>query len=132
MATKRIIVVDDDLDLLMTLKEVLRCEGYETEAADGWYSLLRLLNHAPLPHVIILDVSLPQFSGIELLETLKRCPKYRTIPVVVVTALGSKMRTRAFQAGAASFIEKPIDLADLLGAIREVTTPSYADFSIET
>lgn len=124
MSDKKIIVVDDDPDLLQTLTEALG-GTYEVAAASDWRGLLRLLSHEAPPDAILLDVLLPGFNGIELLATLKCRPAERQIPVILMTAMGNEARGQAMEYGAADYVTKPLSMVQLFSAIeRAITAPS--------
>lgn len=122
MGAHRIMLVDDDRDVRESLSLVLRDEGHEVALADGWRELLRQLHRmrcaGALPEVILLDLMLPEFTGFELLETLRRNPKYREIPVIVITAKCSGTVERICPE--VCVCEKPLDLGRLEEQIEDV------------
>jgi CheY-like chemotaxis protein len=109
---KTVLVVEDDPWIRLLMADVLAGEGYAVvQAADGTAGLE--LAEARHPDVILLDLALPEKSGLDVLHELKRSTPTREIPVLVVSAyanlmLGSDARR------AEGVIEKPFGLADLL------------------
>ena len=83
-ARKRILLVEDDVDLARLYRSVLRLAGFNAQhAADGW-SALRAIDDDP-PDLIVLDIHLPGLRGDELLNELSSRPDTRQIPAIVVT-----------------------------------------------
>jgi CheY-like chemotaxis protein len=81
---RRILLVEDDVDLARLYRGVLRMAGFDaTHAADGW-SALRVIDDEP-PDLVVLDVHLPGLRGDELLNELSTRPDTRHIPAIVVT-----------------------------------------------
>jgi two-component system KDP operon response regulator KdpE len=119
MANKRILVVDDDLDVRKAMHVRLKANGYDTFfATDALTSVAEARKQ--LPDLIILDLGLPGGDGYVVMERLKRYPALAVIPIVVVSArdvVGSK--DRAIKAGANVYLQKPVDNAELLAIIRQ-------------
>ena len=111
---KRVLVIDDDPNVVEVITVNLEAEGYEVETAvdgrDAWAHLL-----AALPDVVILDWMLPGRSGIDLLGDLRADPKTRDIPVVLLSAKARDEEIWAgWQAGANYYLTKPFKLEQLL------------------
>ena len=112
---KRILIVDDDPDILEFLQVILEDEGYTVVTSDkGEY--LEQLHNGGLPHLILLDVLLSGKDGREILKYLKIKPETKAIPVIMFSAHPNAEET-ARQAGADDFIAKPFDIDDLLERI---------------
>jgi DNA-binding response OmpR family regulator len=118
MATKKILIVEDDPDVREGMHVRLKANNYETGfAADA----LSVMNEArkQQPDLIILDLGLPGGDGYVVMERLKRLPALALIPIIVVSARDAHAnRKRALDAGAKAFLQKPVDNAVLLAAIR--------------
>lgn len=116
-----ILVVDDEPDICLLARMTFEREGYSVvEAADGADALA--LVDASRPDAIVLDVMLPEVDGWTVLQQLKVHPdrRVREIPVVMLTALGSPLhRARGGIEGAVAYLAKPIDLDELVVAVRE-------------
>ena len=110
----KILVVDDEEINTITLSEILRFYGYEVITATNGKEAIELYEEEK-PDVVILDVIMPEMSGIEVLETLSGKYDLNKTPIIVVTALGdSETKRIAFEKGAHDFITKPYDREDLL------------------
>ncbi len=121
----RILVVDDEPDIRMTLRLVLELAGHEiTEAENG----RQALDLAPtMPDVIILDIRMPDIDGLEVLALLKGDPAVADIPVVCVSAHSSgEAMQRAVALGAVAYINKPFDFGHLRAVIAAAATDAQA------
>jgi two-component system KDP operon response regulator KdpE len=112
----RVLVVDDDPHLLRTLRINLTAHGYTVLTAPDGASALRAAAAAPHPHVIVLDLGLPDRSGVEVLDQLRR---WSTVPVIVLSARSdSTDKVDALDAGADDYVTKPFGLPELLARLR--------------
>ena len=111
----RVLVVDDDAQLLRALRITLRAAGHEVDTApDGRTALQRAT--AVHPDVIVLDLGLPDLDGNEVLAALR--PWYSG-PVLVLSARAdSQDKVRALDAGADDYVTKPFDMDELLARLR--------------
>lgn len=115
---KRILCVDDEPQNLELLKAILEPRGYEIiQASNGIEALARVADSRV--NLVLLDVMMPEMNGFDVCVKIKENEKYRTIPVVLITALSSKKdRIRGIEAGADDFITKPIDREEVLARVR--------------
>jgi two-component system OmpR family response regulator len=111
----RILVVEDEPDLLRTIAQVLREDGYAVdEAADGAEGLYKA--RAWSYDAIVLDLLLPQMTGWELLQQLR---KTHAVPVLILTARDEVAdRVRGLDAGADDYLTKPFALSELRARLR--------------
>ena len=102
-----ILVVDDEKNYLLVLKELLVEEGYEVLTAQSGADALAILNETELD-LVVTDMKMPGMSGVELLEKLKQ--KDPQLPVVMMTAFGTvEKAVEAMKKGAFDYISKPFD-----------------------
>jgi DNA-binding response OmpR family regulator len=113
--TERILVVEDEADLRMTLSDRLKGEGYVTEfAADGAEGLRRAV-HEPYD-LIILDVMLPQKNGFDVCRDIRKAGI--TVPIIMLTARGQLVdKVLGLKIGADDYLTKPFELLELLARI---------------
>ena len=118
MSRERILIVDDDPDVRLSLQVRLKANNYEVVfALDGVASIAEARKH--MPDVIILDLGLPAGDGFSVLERLKANDSLSMIPVIVVSGrVRIPNRDWALKAGAIAFLQKPVDHARLLLMIR--------------
>jgi DNA-binding response OmpR family regulator len=119
MANTRILIVDDDPDVRLGMHVRLKANGYDTFfAADALSAVAEARTHQP--DLIILDLGLPAGDGYLVMERLARIPVLSVIPIIVVSARDVRAnRERAIKAGARTFLQKPVDNAELLAVIRQ-------------
>jgi two-component system alkaline phosphatase synthesis response regulator PhoP len=114
----RILIVDDEPEMVRGLEDNLRFEGYQTVAApDGRRGLALALSEAP--DLILLDVMMPGMSGWDLCRELRR--RGLDIPVIMLTARGEEVdRVQGLELGADDYVTKPFSLRELMARIRAV------------
>lgn len=119
MNSKTILVVDDEQDIIDLIKYNLQKEGYQVLAARNGKHALEQARHQP--HVILLDVMMPELDGWEVLKELKKHPKTASIPVVFLTAKGTDIdEVLGLELGADDYIIKPISIPKLIARIKNV------------
>jgi DNA-binding response OmpR family regulator len=117
ISPKRLLVVDDEPDILEFLQIILEEEGYEVATSDkGEY--LEQLHSGGLPDIILLDVLLSGKDGREIVKYLKSQQETKHIPVIMFSAHPSAEET-ARQAGADDFLAKPFEIDVLLAKIAQ-------------
>jgi two-component system, OmpR family, KDP operon response regulator KdpE len=119
MANKKILIVEDDPDVLKGLHVRLQANHYDTfMAADAISSVVEARKYHP--DLILLDLGLPGESGFVAMERFQANPYLATIPVVIVSGRNAQdNRERALKAGAKAFLEKPVDSDELMAVIRQ-------------
>jgi CheY-like chemotaxis protein len=112
---KKIMVVDDEPDQILTVKIVLENmdDEYEVISADSGMQCLQLLKDNQIPDLILLDIMMPKMSGWEIFYRLKENQLWKNIPVVFCTARGDQMANDAGSFLGDDYIEKPFDIDDL-------------------
>lgn len=126
MNGKKILIVDDDSQLLLGLSPRLRANSYSVVTAVDAIDALAVARRE-LPDLVILDLGLPGGDGFLVLERLKSLAILAAIPVIVLSArdpTGNKKR--ALDAGATAYFQKPPDNHELLTAIRQALGETVA------
>lgn len=120
MDKKKILVVDDDTDLLKMLKLRIEAEEFEFMSAQDGQEMLDLIK-VKRPDVILLDLVLPKVDGYSALREMRAQDEFKDVPVIVLTAKEKKKVGDLFALeNIAFFVEKPFEAADLLRKIRSV------------
>ncbi|WP_405096617.1 response regulator [Micromonospora sp. NBC_01412] len=114
----RILVVDDEPQILRALRINLRARGYDVEVADTGTGALRAAAAHP-PDLVVLDLGLPDLDGVEVIRGLRG---WTTVPIIVLSGrAGSEDKVAALDAGADDYVTKPFGIDELLARIRAVT-----------
>ncbi len=120
MPGKKILIVDDDEDVICSVTSLLEYKGYQViSVRDGDFAIHKVFENKP--DLIIMDVMMPRMNGYDVCRTLKVGNSTRSIPVIIVTAKHSgDERKEALDAKADCYIAKPFDNNDLLDKIKEL------------
>jgi signal transduction histidine kinase len=119
MAKARILVVEDDINLLEGIRTVLELEGYTVLTAEnGEQALLVLRNTPELPELVVSDIMMPQMDGIQFLKEMRKVVAWVAIPFIFLTARSEKSDVqKGKQLGVDDYLIKPFDAHDLLVAV---------------
>jgi len=125
---KRILIVDDsskDVELTIAAlaeknlaNEVIVAED-GIEALDYLFKRGKFVDDKSFPTVILLDIKMPRMDGIEVLRYIRQNPKFKLIPIIMVTSSGEeKDLIESYKLGANSYVVKPIDVAQFIDSIK--------------
>jgi two-component system cell cycle response regulator DivK len=119
MAKRIMVVEDNDLNRKLFC-DVLKSQGFTVEpVADGLEALDKA--RAFVPNLMIMDIQLPNISGLELIEGAKADPLLRSIPVLAVTAYAGKGdEERIREAGADGYLAKPVSIGPFMAAVKRL------------
>ena len=130
---QRLLVVDDDADIRLLLRELLGRAGFEVDEAPDGRTALRRLYEQP-PALVLLDVAMPDMDGY---QTLERIRDLSDVPVIMLTARTQELeKVRGLSAGADDYVAKPFGRQELLARVQALlrrsrgagqVTESYAD-----
>lgn len=124
-----IVIVDDDLALLELLSDYLRGEGFMVEAYDRASGALDRLKQPPPVSVVVLDIMMPEMSGLDLLKLIR---DHSHIPVIMLTGKGDDIdRIVGLELGADDYLGKPCNPRELVARIKAVLRRTQAGY-IET
>lgn len=117
---KKILIVDDEKDLVETMTLRLEAAGYEVLCAyDGQDGLEKARDIKP--DLILLDVMMPKMDGYQVCRMLKFDEDYKNIPIIMLTARGQEQdRKTGIDVGTNDYITKPFDSKDLLARIQKI------------
>jgi CheY-like chemotaxis protein len=118
---KTVLIVEDEVDAAELFSEMMRVSGYRVVKSYSSGPALALINNEQ-PDVVILDIMMPDISGLEVLRFMRREPKLAEIPVIVVSAksMPNDIRT-GLEAGASMYLTKPVGFLELKQAVEKVT-----------
>jgi len=120
MSQPHVLIVEDEETLAMMLRYNLEREGYSvSEVHDGQRALDAVEER--MPDLVLLDWMIPAISGIEVCRILRRRPKTRSIPIIMLSAKGEEAdKVRGLQTGADDYVAKPFGITELLARIRSL------------
>jgi DNA-binding response OmpR family regulator len=110
-----VLVVEDDADIRLLLRDVLRDEGIDVRVARHGEQALDVLRHETPPDLVLLDLMMPVMDGWRLRRAMLEEPELAEIPVIVLSALGDRDSRHL---GVEASLAKPIDLRRLLALVR--------------
>ena len=111
---KRILVVDDDENILSLERTILEQKGFDVTTAEGGEEALRVLRKDSFD-LVLLDVMMPDKDGFEVCRQIKQEPRLRNLPVIFLTAKGGgEALAEGFDSGAVMYINKPFTANKLL------------------
>jgi len=127
--SKKVLIIDDEPDILLFLSTLLRKNGYEVcEACDGVEGLKKVMDEKP--DLVCLDLIMPEKTGIKMYREMRKDKNLKTVPVIMVTGIAAvdpwdfkdfkKFIHETAIPGPQGYIEKPIDKDQFLKAVREV------------
>ncbi len=118
--TRRIVLAEDNESLAQMLQKFLTSQGHEVLPARTGVEALQRLASGNID-LLLLDLRLPELSGVEVLQKIRKSPKWANLPVVIMTGVfkGEKFVTAARKLGVTHYLEKPFSQKDFLMAIKE-------------
>ncbi len=118
----KILIVDDEKDIVETLSFMLEAKGFEIISAYDGEEGLKLAKEES-PDLIILDVMMPKINGYKICRLLKYDAKYKNIPIIMVTARSQDTdKLIGEETGADEYITKPFEFSDVLEVINKYTS----------
>jgi CheY-like chemotaxis protein len=118
-AEKRILVVDDDVRNIFSLTSVLEDHGMNVRFAENGKDAIAELEKDPNVDLVLMDIMMPEMDGYDTTKEIRRNPKFRSLPIIALTAKAMKGdREKTIAAGASDYITKPVDTEQLLSLMR--------------
>lgn len=118
---KRILVVDDDPELLQLVRVLLSRIGVDITTAENAMQAAQAMRTPPLPDLLILDLMLPDVSGVDFLRQMRSKAAFNHVPVLVLSAIIDPDHIRqALDAGADRYLTKPYIANNLLTVVQEI------------
>jgi len=117
---EKILIVEDDKDILKMVEYNLKKEGFRTLSASDGEDAIDLAN-SEHPDIVLLDLMLPGVDGLEVCKTLKNEPKTKTIPIIMLTAKAQEAdKVVGLELGADDYVTKPFSPRELIARIKAV------------
>ncbi|MGD0816183.1 MAG: HAMP domain-containing protein [Verrucomicrobiota bacterium] len=116
---KKILIVDDDIRNIFAMTSLLERYGMQILSAETGKLALEKLQSIPDIHVVLTDIMMPDMDGYDTMRAIRKFARFRTLPVIALTAKAMKGdREKCIDAGASDYIAKPVDSAELLSMLR--------------
>lgn len=116
-----IMIVEDEPEMAELFAEMMRLEGYRVRKVFGTAAAIDAIAQER-PHVVLLDVMMPDLSGLEVVRYMRRDPELEAVPVIIVSGRGAPQDIRAgMEAGASVYLVKPVGYADMQRALQQAT-----------
>jgi two-component system phosphate regulon response regulator PhoB len=123
----RVLVVEDEQDLQDVMDYNLRAAGHDVSVSSRGGPVQALVQQSP-PDLILLDLMLPDMSGLDVCRTLKSHPQWRAIPIIMVTARGAEVdRIVGFELGADDYVVKPFSVRELMLRVQAILRRKRAE-----
>jgi DNA-binding response OmpR family regulator len=118
--TKRILIVDDEPNIVISLEYLMKREGFAVETAgDGEAALKVMAERAP--DLVILDVMLPKMNGFEVCQQIRASPEWRGMRILMLTARGRDREiAKGLGLGADAYVTKPFSTSDLVAQVKQL------------
>jgi DNA-binding response OmpR family regulator len=121
----KILILDDDLDLLTVIKSLLRKRGFEVLAYTDWQKAWEGVKTYK-PNLILLDVFLSDIDGLDICKKLKSSYFTRNIPVIMLSSYPNIAETAIYEFGADDFLAKPFEVNEMVKKIGQVLSKKHA------
>ncbi|WP_017879761.1 response regulator [Janthinobacterium sp. CG3] len=119
--SKTILIVDDSVTMLMSVKATLEMNGFRVETAGDGVQALTKLKAGVKPDLIITDINMPNMGGLELIKNVRALPGFRFTPILTLTTESqAAKRDEGKKLGATGWLVKPIAGPDLVKVIKQV------------
>jgi len=116
---RKVLVVDDDARNIFALTTVLENHEMEVLSATNGRQAIDLINSTPNLSVVLMDIMMPEMDGYETMREIRKDPRWRSLPMLALTAKAMKGdREKCLQAGASDYIAKPVNTDQLLSLLR--------------
>jgi HAMP domain-containing protein/CheY-like chemotaxis protein/signal transduction histidine kinase len=129
LAGRKVLVVDDDLRNIFALTSLLEEHEFNVIHAENGRAGVELLQKNPDVDAVLMDIMMPEMDGYETMRAIRQLPRFRSLPIIALTAKAMKGdREKCLEAGASDYVTKPVDLDQLFSVLR-IWIPGKDDFS---
>jgi len=116
---KKVLIVDDDIRNIFALTSVLECYHMNIVSAETGREAIRILQETEDVDVVLMDIMMPEMDGLDTMKAIRKLPKFKTLPIIAVTAKAMKGdREKCIEAGAWDYLSKPVDTEQMLSVLR--------------
>jgi CheY-like chemotaxis protein len=116
---RKVLVVDDDARNIFALATILENQDLEVVSATNGRQAIEIIESTPDLSVILMDIMMPEMDGYETMREIRKNPRFRSLPILALTAKAMKGdREKCLEAGASDYVAKPVDTDQLLSMLR--------------
>ncbi|QYF92813.1 response regulator [Massilia sp. PAMC28688] len=116
---RKVLIVDDDLRNIFALSSLLERQQMQVSFAENGRDGIEVLEKDPSIEIVLMDIMMPEMDGYDTMRAIRRIPRFRSLPIITLTAKAMKGdRDKCIAAGASDYITKPVDVAQLLSLMR--------------
>src|SRR5678816_105348 len=116
---QKVLVVDDDARNIFALTTVLENQDMDVLSATNGRQAIDIIQTTPDLSVVLMDIMMPEMDGYETMREIRKDPRFRTLPILALTAKAMKGdREKCLEAGASDYIAKPVNTDQLLSLLR--------------
>ena len=124
LSGRKVLIVDDDMRNIFALTSALEPYGVRTVFAENGRDGIQILDQDPEIEIVLMDIMMPEMDGFETIRHIRGDDRFRSIPIIALTAKAMKGdRERCLEAGASEYITKPVDIDHLLSLLRVAAYP---------
>jgi CheY-like chemotaxis protein len=119
LAGRKVLIVDDDLRNIFALSSLLERQQMQVLFAENGRDGIEVLEKDPSIEIVLMDIMMPEMDGYDTMRAIRRIPRFKSLPIITLTAKAMKGdRDKCIAAGASDYITKPVDVAQLLSMMR--------------
>ncbi len=116
---KKVLVVDDDIRNIFALNSLLERHSMQVISANNGQEAIELVDNTEDLSLVLMDIMMPEMDGYETMRRIRATPKFRTLPIIALTAKAMKGdREKCLEAGASDYVAKPVNTDQLLSLVR--------------
>jgi hypothetical protein len=119
LANKKVLVVDDDIRNIFAMTSILEPYNMQVVSAETGRAAIEILQNDLEIDAVLMDIMMPDMDGYDTMRAIRKLSKFRSLPIVALTAKAMKGdREKCIEAGASDYISKPVDTEQLLAMLR--------------
>ncbi|HEY2154521.1 MAG TPA: response regulator, partial [Isosphaeraceae bacterium] len=119
LAGKKVLIVDDDIRNIFALTSILEWRNMKIVSAETGRDAISVLQTEPDVDIVLMDIMMPEMDGIDTMRAIRKIPRFKSLPIVAVTAKAMKGdREKCIEAGAWDYLSKPVNTEQLLSVLR--------------
>ena len=119
LASRKVLVVDDDIRNIFAMTSILEPHQMQVLAAETGRAAIEILQENTDIDIVLMDIMMPDMDGYDTMRAIRKLAKFRSLPIIALTAKAMKGdREKCIEAGASDYVSKPVDTEQLLAMLR--------------